>query len=224
MTILTYAQRQAHWNWCREFIDREVFYRADDTHPRIPGKRPGTTYRWQGYFRRATYNPHFARAIGLLFWDHFLPVYQQQPFQVCACEPSGPPIGMAILAMARKLNIPLNMFICRREPKTFGFNNWFEGVVLPDVPVLIVDDVAASAPHMKWASARIQSKLGLPLHCNYFAIKNKVGRNLEKAAQHTENYLDNELVALFTMNNFSASVDRFKERYGHPPQWTGLVK
>jgi hypothetical protein len=24
MSILTYAQRQAHWEWCREFIDREV--------------------------------------------------------------------------------------------------------------------------------------------------------------------------------------------------------
>ena len=29
--ILTYDQRQAYWNWCREFIDREAIYRADDT-------------------------------------------------------------------------------------------------------------------------------------------------------------------------------------------------
>jgi hypothetical protein len=25
-------------------------------------------YRWQFYLRRATINPHFARALGLLFW------------------------------------------------------------------------------------------------------------------------------------------------------------
>jgi hypothetical protein len=29
--ILTYDKRQAYWNWCREFIDREAIYRADDT-------------------------------------------------------------------------------------------------------------------------------------------------------------------------------------------------
>jgi hypothetical protein len=33
VTILTYAERQRYWNWCREFIDREAIYRADDTHP-----------------------------------------------------------------------------------------------------------------------------------------------------------------------------------------------
>jgi len=25
LTILTDSQRLAHWNWCREFIDREAF-------------------------------------------------------------------------------------------------------------------------------------------------------------------------------------------------------
>jgi hypothetical protein len=35
MTILTYDKRQAYWNWCREFIDREAIYRADDTHPGV---------------------------------------------------------------------------------------------------------------------------------------------------------------------------------------------
>jgi hypothetical protein len=25
VTLLTYNQRLAHWNWCREFIDREAF-------------------------------------------------------------------------------------------------------------------------------------------------------------------------------------------------------
>jgi hypothetical protein len=33
VSLLSYAERQAHWEWCREFIDREVIYRADETHP-----------------------------------------------------------------------------------------------------------------------------------------------------------------------------------------------
>jgi hypothetical protein len=43
--ILTYDQRQAHWNWCREFIDREAIYRVDDTHPEIPGKAGGRSLK-----------------------------------------------------------------------------------------------------------------------------------------------------------------------------------
>jgi hypothetical protein len=104
-----------------------------------PGKAGGL-YVWQGYLRRATYNPHFARALGLLFWDHFLPVYWQQPFQVCACEPSGPPIGAVIQTVAALLKVPLNVFHARRAPKQFGVDNWFDGRVLPNLPLLLVDE------------------------------------------------------------------------------------
>jgi hypothetical protein len=223
VTILTYAQRQAHWDWCRKFIDREVIYRTDDTHPPIPSKKPGGTYIWQFYTRRAMYNPHFARAIGLLFWDHFLPVWMQQPFQVCACQPSGPPIGMAIISTGRRLGVAANLFLARRTSKGIGVDNWFDGRI-ERLPVLMVDDTAASAPFLKLAAARVQSKLGLPLYRNYFTVLNKVGRRVSKEAQHTDNYLDGELVALFTLNNFCTTTATYKDRYGcPPPAWTGPV-
>jgi hypothetical protein len=50
-----------------------------------------------------------------------------------------------------------------------------------------------------------------------------VGRGFAKNSQHTENYLDNELVSFFTMNNFCRSVEQFRERYGEEPKWSGLV-
>jgi orotate phosphoribosyltransferase len=221
---LSYEERQQHWNWCREYIDRECIYRVDTDHPPIPSKAPGGTYVWQFYLRRATFNPEFARRLGLLFWDHFLPIYQQHPFQICACEPSGPPIGSAIQAHASRLGIPLNLFVVRRSHKTFGTDNWFDGRALAQVPVLIVDDIAASSPFMLNASVRIQVKLKLPLHRNYFTIVNKVGRGFSKQAQHTENYLDGQLIALFTMNNFCRDVEQFKDRYGRGPKWSGIVK
>ena len=223
MTILTYNQRQAHWHWCREFIDREAIYRVDETHPMLPGKNPRGRYIFQFYLRRATFNPQFARRIGLLFWDHFLPIYQQQPFQVCAPEPSGPPIAAAIQAMASELKVPLNVFSARREPKSFGLDNWFNGRVFP-LPVLMVEDIAASAPFMLHASIRIAQKLKLPLHQNYFTIVNKVGPGFAKKNQYTENYLDGQLVTLFTFNNFCKNAEEFITRYGHRQNWTGLVK
>lgn len=224
MALVSYEERQQHWEWCRKLIDDEAIYRADDKHPPIPSKaNPDSNYIWQFYLRRATYNPDFAYKLGVLFWDHFLPVYQQQPFQVCACNPSGPPIGMAIVAIARYANVPINLFVVRREPKKFGFQNWFEGQVTK-LPVLIVDDVASSTEYMREAAARVKVKLGLPLHRNYFAIVNKVGRNVAKAAQHTENLLDNELVSLFTLNNFCKTVREYKDRYGRAPEWTGVAR
>lgn len=219
--ILSYAQRQAYWNWCRDFIDHEVIYRADDTHPEIPGKAGGT-YVWQFYLRRASFNPHFAHALGLLFWDLFLDRYAQQPFQICAPEPSGPPIAAAIAAAAAGLKIPLNVFHARREPKSFGIDNWFDGKV-NKLPVLMVDDIAASAPFMLLASLRVQQKLELPLYHQYFALVNKVGRGVAKKAQHTENLLAGQLVALFNLNNFHKKAVDYVAYYGNSPQWRGLV-
>jgi orotate phosphoribosyltransferase len=217
-TMLSEAERAAHWEWCREFIDRQAIWRATPEQPGIPGKAKGSTYVWQFYLRRATLNPTFAGRLALLFWDQFGTQYDAAPFQIGACAPSGIPIGCAIQA-AR----PVNLFVIRREPKSFGFDNWFDGRILPDVPVLLVDDLAASAPFLLLASARVQQRLGLPLHRCYFTVVNKVGRGFSKASQHTENYLDNQLISLFTMNNFCRTAADFKERYSEAPKWEGIV-
>jgi len=222
--ILPAAERQQLWESCRDLIEREAIYRADDTHPEIPGKAPGSMYVWQFYLRRATLNPHFAAALGRLFWDQFWPVYQQAPFQICACQPSAPPIAAAIQAAAYRSpeRLSVNVFYARREPKAFGIDNWFDGRV-SDLPVLMVDDVAASAPFMLQAAARVQQKLKLPLHHLYFTVVNKVGRAAAKHAQHTENYLDGQLVALFNLNNFHLGAKAYRERYGQRPGWSGPV-
>lgn len=221
---LSYKERQEIWEWCREFFDREAIYRTDPTHPVIEARKKGDTYVWQVYSRRATLNQKFAQYLGLLFWDHFASIYEKQPFQVCACDPSGVPIGVAISNVAHRLGIPLNVFIARRYFKAMGTDNWFDGVALPGIPVLLVDDAAASAEFLKLASARVQVKLKLPLHRNYFAFVNKVGSKFNKSAQHTENYLDNELVSFFTMNNFCLNAREFEDKYGVKNGWTGLVK
>ena len=222
--ILGYERRQELWEWCREFIDREAIYRVDATHPMLPGKNPKGKYTFQFYLRRATFNPQFAHNVGLLFWDHFLEIYRNQTFQICTPEPSGPPIGAAIQAVANMLGIKVNVFSARREAKAYGLDNWFNGKVLPGVPVMMVEDIAASAPFMLRAAVRVQQKLKLPLHRNYFTLVNKVGPHFKKDNQHTENYLDGQLIALFTFNNFARDAEFFRLRYGHQQQWSGLIK
>jgi len=145
-------------------------------------------------------------------------------FQICTPEPSGPPIGAAIQAVANMLGIKVNVFSARREAKAYGLDNWFNGKVLPGVPVMMVEDIAASAPFMLRAAVRVQQKLKLPLHRNYFTLVNKVGPHFKKDNQHTENYLDGQLIALFTFNNFARDAEFFTLRYGHQQQWSGLIK
>jgi orotate phosphoribosyltransferase len=221
--ILTYDKRQELWEWCRNFIDTEAIYRVDETHPMLPGKNPKGRYTFQFYLRRATFNPQFAISVGMLFWDHFYDIHKAQPFQICTPEPSGPPIGAAIQAAANVLGIKVNVFSARREPKSFGLDNWFNGKVLPGVPVLMVEDIAASAPFMLRASVRVQQKLGLPLHRNYFTLVNKVGAHFKKDHQYTENYLDGQLIALFTFNNFARNAENFTLKHGRKQNWAGLV-
>jgi len=223
MSLLDYKTRMDYWEWCRQFIDREAIYRVDSSKAPIPGKAGGV-YHWQIYLRRATYHPEFSHKLGLLFWEHFLPVFESQHFQVCACLPSGAPIGMSILYTARTIGISPNVFFARREAKTYGLMNWFEGTVLPETPVLIIDDLAASSNHMLLAAARVQLMLDLPLHRNYFAVINKVGCRADKQSQHTENYLNNELVSLFTLNNLCLTATGFEDKYYHPQEWSGIVR
>jgi orotate phosphoribosyltransferase len=224
MSVLTYQQRAEHWEWCRDHIDRQCIWRATPEFPSIPGKAAGARYIWQFYLRRGTFHADFSRRLGLLFWDHFAPVFAQQPFQIAACVPSGPPIAVSIQSVARSLGININAFLVRRSPKAFGVDNWFDGRMLPNLPVLLVDDIAASAPFLLLAAARVRQKLRLPLHFNYFCIVNKVGRGFDRASQHTENYPPGELVALYTMNDFCKSVEQYRDRYGDEPKWAGIVK
>jgi hypothetical protein len=45
LNVLSYQDRQAHWHWWREYIDRQCIYRVDDDHPPIPSS-DGTPAIW----------------------------------------------------------------------------------------------------------------------------------------------------------------------------------
>ena len=222
--ILTYDQRQQFWEWCREFIDREAIYRVDDTHPMLPGKNPKGKLYFPVLSAPRHLQPTFcpcARPAVLGPLRRAASTSTRSRF----ARPSRPARRSAPPSRQRRqvLGIPVNVFQARREPKGFGLDNWFNGRVLPGLPVLMVEDIAASAPFLLRAAIRVQQKLKLPLHRNYFTIVNKVGLGFKKENQHTENYLDGELVALFTFNNFCKHAEEFAWKHGHKQNWTGIV-
>ena len=76
----------------------------------------------------------------------------------------------------------------------------------------------------RWHS--IQTGLA-PLYARLLGIPavfvNKVGPYFRKENQHTENYLDGELVALFTFLNFAKNAEDFAWKHGRKQNWTGIV-
>jgi hypothetical protein len=152
---LTYAKRQ-NLMFCRDAIDREVIYRADDTHPEI---RQGTGEHvcLASTSARDLQSP-LCPCLGLLFWE--FPAGLSASSIPDMCLPSVRSTDCRCIQAAA----PVNVFYARREPKAFGFDNWFDGRVLPDMPVLMVDDIAASAPHRsKLRRVRQKPAVALPI-------------------------------------------------------------
>jgi hypothetical protein len=93
--------------------------------------------------------------------------------------------------------------------------------------------VISSSDAYRWCHRRQAREFGqwerwsimnLPLHQYYFTIVNKVGPGFRKKNQYTENYLDGQLITLFTFTNFCKNADEYTWRHGRRQNWTGLVK
>jgi len=97
---------------------------------------------WQFYMRRGLFNLQFLSYVGYLFWDKFADEYHKTPFQVAGLETGATPVTFAILMTAPAFECgDVNCFAIRKQKKTYGLFNRFEGIVKPDIPVLVVDDI-----------------------------------------------------------------------------------
>lgn len=98
--------------------------------------------KWQFYLRRGLFNLEFLSYVGYLFWDKFADEYHKTPFQVAGLETGATPVTLGILMAAPAFECgDVNCFAIRREKKKYGLLNRFEGIVKPDLPVLVVDDL-----------------------------------------------------------------------------------
>jgi orotate phosphoribosyltransferase len=98
--------------------------------------------RWQFYLRRGLFNLEFLSYVGYLFWDKFADEYHKTPFQVAGLETGATPVTLGILMSAPAFECgDVNCFAIRQEKKKYGLLNRFEGIVKPDLPVLVVDDL-----------------------------------------------------------------------------------
>jgi len=100
------------------------------------------TNSWQFYLRRGLFNLEFLSYVGYLFWDKFADEYHKTPFQIAGLETGATPVTFGILMSAPAFECgDVNCFTIRKEKKKYGLLNRFEGIVKPNLPVLVVDDL-----------------------------------------------------------------------------------
>ena len=199
--------------WCRQFINENALYRVAPWEKPITAKLPGGHYHWQFYTRRATHNAIFSHLVGAMFWLLFADEYKNTPFQIGGCESAGESIACAITSASVDIGINVNMFTIKKERKAYGLYNWTEGIIDPDLPVLLVDDVAASQNTLL-QNKYLLERSGYKIYDKYFCILDKRG---EKCPGHPENLLDLTLVALFTTDNFDLSWNDYVKAHGKEP-------
>lgn len=168
------------------FIQQHCIYRAKVKYgderlwTQSNCQEPQKANLWQFYMMRALLNPRIAMLIGQLFWENAWPAWQEQPFQVAGVESSGIPlvsaIGFAGQAFKNTCEIKEHCsafdcggFTIRKQRKVGGIRNWTEGIINPELPVLVVDDLTNSMNQMARAMTVI-TELGLEIHPYTFSV------------------------------------------------------
>ena len=175
-------------------------------HPLLPGKLPGSTYRWQFYLRRGLTNTEFLGHVCAFFWRLFRRDFEKQPFQLTGLETGATPL---VIALALTAPFPVNCFLTRAERKAYGLRNRFEGIVDHSLPVMMVDDMS----HSKTTMARCQKYLlqeGLQLCEQAFVIVDK------DVSGHTYGPLPT-VVYLFKASQFHLTYEDYCAHAGVPP-------
>jgi orotate phosphoribosyltransferase len=197
-------------DWCRDFIDHNCFLRCP------PGQRlilspDGKLNTWQIYMPIAMLDQQFAEYMVRMFWQHFA---DKGPFQICACESGGIPLMCAIQA---RHNVP--GFVFRKKAKDYGIKNWLEGVVDPDLPVLLVDDGRGTGKTLRTRAERLV-EFGLKLHPEMFVIATfkKVGPQTIEVGEQ-----EHSLVSLFDASDFARTWEEYVAKYKRQPQFVGTI-
>ena len=206
--------------WCRAFIDHHCIFRAPPGELAITAQDGGVA-AWQFYLPIAILNQEFARAVGRLFWLRYAEQFQREPFQLCGCE-SGGSLLVSVL-QSRSFNVrPVNAFMIKKAATTYGLKNWLEGVVLPDMPVLLVDDVVGSGKTLtrraQWLTCRGKEGAGL----------NVIGAFAIASCKQDEPTIDagdriHKVETLFKPSDFARLHEEYVRKYNKQPEFHGTV-
>jgi hypothetical protein len=224
--MLPYVQgdlknRAATLEWCRGYLDHCCMFRSPPG-PALLTSYAGSKARWQLYMPVATLDQEFMRRVCLLFWDKYLPLYRKRQFQLCAIESGGVPIVCMLQAAAFVSSVTVNAFEVKKAQKTYGLKNWLEGVVLPDRPVILIDDVVGAGLTIRTHATRLRS-FGLELQGAWAIIAGNPAfppPRKFKTSDTTHGVVD----TLLNPGDLAWSHEEYVAKYGRQPQFIGVTR
>jgi orotate phosphoribosyltransferase len=171
----------------------------------VLGKLPGTRYEGQYYLAKALYNVSFLEAVSEEFYEIIKKEIGHFNFQIAGLEWSACPLLTSIpIFMKKNYNIEINSFLIKKQRKSYGLNNYIEGIP-NNKDVLIVDDVLNSSNSFAFCKKVIESEnmTNLPF---VFAVLNKYGLFQGEKYLTSDKYLSNDIKALYIINGDDVHV------------------
>jgi orotate phosphoribosyltransferase len=199
-----------HLEWCRAAIDHYCIFRSPAGNALLTSKLGGLN-TWQFYMPIAVLDQQFAYRMAQMFWEYFEP---KLPFQICACESGGVPLMSALQAQ-----IPVSGFVIKKQAKVYGLKNWLEGIVDPEKPVLLVDDIIGGGNTLT-AQANRLAEFGLTLHPEAFCIAacKKGGTKSIKVGEQ-----EIAVKTFYGPDDFVRTYRGYVAKYGKEPQFQGTL-
>jgi orotate phosphoribosyltransferase len=194
------------WEWCRQFIEHNCVYRSPPGEYLLLAPEGGLNV-WQYYLPIAVLDQEFAERIERLFE---VAIYGDVPekFQLCGCESGG---SLLVSVLQHYGSYP--GFMVKKAAKSYGLQNWLEGPVDPELPVLLVDDIVGTGKtlHAKWEQLQ---GFGLNL-VGCFAITTGDKRPI-LGEKHN-------LRTVYKRSDFALLHGEYTRKYGKEPQFLGTV-
>lgn len=189
--------REMH-HWMKAYIWQKCLIRDVV----MPAKTPGKLYSWMFYLRRGLFNTEFLGALGLMFTYKMERLDPSFNFQLSGIETAATPMLSALPLLMKPFGINMNAFVVRKEQKTYGLQNWIEGIP-NEKPVLMVDDLCNSSNSME-RCRKILLQENLQISRWAFVIVNKATKYHSIERHNTDMYLpkDIKVISLFNLEDF----------------------
>ena len=207
----------AHLEWCRDFIEHKCIFRSPNDRPMLTAANGGVN-TYQFYMPIALLDQQFRQRISALFWDRYAREFERRPFQICGCETGGVPLICALQAFAHERTVPVNVFAIKKKAKEYGIKNWIEGIVLENVPVLLVDDVVGKKRTLTTQAKRL-TEFGLDVFGAFCVAACKLNPPLSLDIDGREI----EIKTFFGADDFTTSYGAYINKYGKAPEFYGAT-
>jgi orotate phosphoribosyltransferase len=174
----------------------------------MPGKLPGTRYKWMFYLRNGLFNADFLQYTCEMMLHKIHMELGNYTFQICGAETAGTPLAAAIPLVAKIHDVRIGSFVVRKEQKSYGLKNWHEGMAFNKIPYVLVDDLCNSSLSLRHADNIARNALKLPSANLAAVIVNKVNKEIHPSERtKTDMYLPPEVkvISLFDLDTFDLS-------------------